>query len=83
MMTVKDVLNEFMNILENFGDIPVVTTEENEPGKPLTPIQSVVALEAGLKEFDSDDWVNDDYDTICIVSTSKPKDVLDRIIKDL
>ena len=82
MKTIRTVINELTEMLSTFGDIPVVTTEENEPGKPLTPLDAIVALETGLSD-ENHEWIDDQYDTVCIISTSRPTDVLDRITKNL
>lgn len=82
MKTVKDVIHELVDFLETCGDVPVFITEENEPGKPLTPVKSVVALEAGITDSNIE-FIDNNYDTICIISTSPAKEVLDRITKDL
>lgn len=82
MKTIRDVINELTEMLATFGDIPVVITEVNEQGKPLTPVNGIVAIETGLAD-ENHDWIDDNYDTACIFSTSEPKDILDRIYNNL
>ena len=82
MRRVKDVIEELNEILKNFGNLPVAVTEEAEEGKPLTPLASVVVLETGLSD-DEHRWINDEYDSVCVLSTSRPKDVLGRITENM
>ena len=82
MKTVKDVIHELVDFLETCGNVPVFITEENESGKPLTPVKSIVALETNIIDSNNK-FIDNNYDTICIISTSSAKDVLDRITKDL
>ncbi len=82
MKRVKDVIEELNEILKNFGNLPVAVTEEAEEGKPLTPLASVVVLETGLSNAEHQ-WINDEYDSVCVLSTSRPKDVLGRITAKL
>ena len=82
MKTIKNVINDLTEMLATFGDLPVMITEENEPGKPLTPLKAAVVLEAGLENTDGNGFEGD-YDSICILSTSYADGVLDRITKNL
>lgn len=91
MKTIRDVINELTEMLATFGDLPVFITEANEPGKPLTPINGIVALEVGIADevvYEGTNnehyhWTNDEYDTACIFSTSEPKDIINRIYNNL
>ena len=82
LKTVKDMINELNIVLENFGNLPLAVTEEVEAGKPLAPLGSVAVLEAGLTD-DSHHWINDEHDTVCVLSSSRIEDVLGRITANM